>query len=86
MAGLSDDARQDLLRAIGRARLWLQELLDGAEIETIAAREGWTVRHVRLLIRLAFVSPAAVRAIVDGEMPKVTITDLANTLPHKWAA
>jgi hypothetical protein len=44
-------------------------------------------RHIRHLAPLAFVSPPIVEAIANGIAPAdLTVTRLARTLPHGWAA
>ena len=77
-----------LLTAIGKARLWIDDLMEGrvGSIDAIAEREGKGERHIRLLMPLAFVSPRIVGAIVDGTAPAgLTVTALARALPHGWS-
>ena len=54
-------ARDNALAAIGKARLWLEEILAGGTFAEIAKREGKGGRQIRLLLPLAFVPPATVR-------------------------
>lgn len=86
---LDAGARDALLAAIGRARAWVRELLEGEadSFDAIAQREGKGERHIRLLAPLAFVSPRIVAAIIDGTAPGgLTVTGLARALPLAWAA
>jgi len=76
-----------LLKAIGRARGWLDELLNGraTSFDEIALREGLVERHVRFLMPLAFVAPAIIEAIADGTAPAdLTVTRLTKGLPSIW--
>ena len=81
------DARDALLEAIAKARLWIDDLVEGRvhSLAEIAQREGKVERHVRLLAPLAFVSPQLISMFIDGTAPReVTVTDLAVALPYTW--
>jgi len=82
------DLRDALLTAIGRARSWIEELIEGrvSSFAQIAKREGKVERHIRFLAPLALVSPRIVAALIDGSAPAdLTITALAKALPYSWA-
>src|SRR5215211_5623646 len=82
------DLRDALLTAIGRARRWIEELIEDrvSSFAQIAKREGKVERHIRFLAPLALVSPRIVAAIIDGSAPAdLTITALAKALPYSWA-
>ena len=55
-----------------KARLWLNELIDGRVTDTkeIADREGCSDRSIRMTLSLAFLSPSIVQAAVDGTLPQ----------------
>lgn len=56
-----------LLRLIGRARSWWSILLEGKmTIDKLAAQEGVTASWMTRVVRLAFLSPAGVEAILTG--------------------
>jgi hypothetical protein len=80
-----------LLDAIARAYRWSNDLLAGRarSIGEIARREHLTARHVRRVMRLAFLAPRIVEAIVEGRQP-VDLSTLAMTqrieLPPLWSA
>jgi len=86
-------ARVDLplLNATARAHRWSNDLLDGQarSIGEIARREHLTSRHVRRVMRLAFLAPKIVEAIVEGRQP-ADLSTLAMTqrieLPPLWSA
>ncbi|WP_454916996.1 hypothetical protein [Xanthobacter sediminis] len=87
-ARLDPNASQATLTAIGRARRWMADVMDGStSIEDIAARENTGDRNVRRLLPLACLSPNLVRAIADGTAPaNLTVSSLTSALPHDWAA
>jgi hypothetical protein len=80
-----------LLKAVARAHRWFDELSTGQarSLAAIAAREGLAVRYVGRLIRLAFLAPDIVEAIVEGRQP-TTLTAEALTrrieLPLSWGS
>jgi DNA invertase Pin-like site-specific DNA recombinase len=77
-------ARDALLAAIGRARLWVDELTAGGTAAEIAAREGKGERQIRLLLPLAFVPPQMIKKLIDGTELVPTVTDLARNVPLVW--
>jgi site-specific DNA recombinase len=86
-------ARVDLplLKATARAYRWSNDLISGQvrSIGEIAKREHLTSRHVRRVMRLAFLAPRIVEAIATGRQPADLCT-LAMTqrieLPPLWSA
>lgn len=85
---MTAEARDILIKAIARARRWLDEILSGAanSFDEIAAREGLVERHIRFLMPLAFVAPRVIEAIADGAAPAdLTVSRLARGLPNRWA-
>jgi hypothetical protein len=86
-------ARVDLplLKATARAHRWSNDLLEGRarSIGEIARREHLTARHVRRVMRLAFLAPRIVEAIAEGRQP-ADLSTLAMTqrieLPPLWSA
>ena len=69
-----------LLDATARAYRWSNDLLAGRarSIGEIARREHLTARHVRRVMRLAFLAPRIVEAIVEGRQP-ADLSTLAMT-------
>jgi site-specific DNA recombinase len=78
-------ARNTLLAAIGNAHRWMDELLAGNSIAEIASREGKSLRHIRLLAPLAFVSPQTVSDLISGTARIGTVTELAPRVPLLWS-
>ena len=80
-----------LVKAVARAHRWFDELSSGKarSLAALAAREGLSVRYVGRLIRLAFLAPEIVEAIVAGRQP-ATLTAEALTrrieLPLSWSS
>jgi hypothetical protein len=58
-ASIDAATREALLRAVARARGWMDAILAGrvASFDDVAAAEGLAERHVRRLAPLAFLSP-----------------------------
>jgi site-specific DNA recombinase len=93
---LPDDSRPSrvdlpLIKAIARARRWSQDLLSGqvASVAELAKRERLDRRSVRRLLRLGFLSPRIVEAIVEGRQPPdLTVIKLTRRidLPLLWTA
>ncbi len=80
--------QQRLLTTITRSRNWMDELLSGrvADLETIAQRDGLSVRGVRLMLNLAFLSPRLIEAALQDRWPAgITASDLARALPINWS-
>ena len=85
---LNTETRDALLVAIAKARLWIDDLVEGrvGSFSEIAVREGKVERHIRLLAPLAFVSPRIVSEIFDSVAPAdLTVTGLAKRLAFSWA-
>ena len=63
--------------------LQLAEFVDTAEI---AQRFGLSDAHVRRLLRLSYLAPAIVEAIVEGRQPRIlTVKLLLRAIPLDWA-
>jgi hypothetical protein len=76
-----------LLKAVARARVWFDELASGRvhSLAEIARNEGIGKRYVERLSRLAFVTPAIVEAICQGQTTRrAQRRDAAQ--PHRSAA
>jgi DNA invertase Pin-like site-specific DNA recombinase len=88
-AFLDERERDTLLRAIAKARGWVEAVASGQtpSFEAIASREKIAVRHVRRLAPLAFLAPRVIAAIADGVAPSgLTVSALTTALPHSWSA
>ncbi len=91
--GDTTPARVDipLLSATARAYRWSNDLLEGRaqSIGEIARREHVTGRHVRRLMRLAFLAPRIIEAIAEGRQP-ADLSAIAMTQrieqPPLWTA
>jgi site-specific DNA recombinase len=87
--GLKSDPA--LLKAVARAHRWFDDLACGraASLTEIAARAGVTGRYVSRLLRLAFLAPAIVEAILEGRQPADLTAQMLlkrSALPRDWAA
>jgi hypothetical protein len=82
---------QKLLKTVARAYRWADELLSGRapSVGAIARRERVSDRYVWRLIRVGFLAPTIVEAIVDGRQPEdLTASALTQRLdlPALWQA
>jgi hypothetical protein len=94
-AGPSQDARRPirsenraiLVASIARGRRWLDELIADptANTESIAGREGCSVRKVNMTISLAFLAPDLVKAAIDGRLPHGMGVARLCDLPAEWS-
>jgi hypothetical protein len=79
------ERRSALIRAIGRGRLWLQEIVDGREtIESLAARQHCSTRQINMTISLAFLAPTLVTAAVEGRFPRGIGVAALRDAPAEW--
>lgn len=76
-----------LIRAIAQAHEWLDEIRGGVSVSQIAGRYKWSDAMIRQRIKLAFLSPGIVEAILEGRQPgDVRLTGLlTQSLPNDWA-
>jgi len=86
---IASQADPALLKLVARAHRWSDDLLSGRarSVAEIAARERVGARHVRRLLRLAFLAPEIVEAIAAGRQPpELTAEALAKRidLPVLW--
>ena len=76
-----------ILRALGRAWAWGRRLETGeaAPIHDIDKAENLSDRFVGRIMRLAYLSPKVVQAILDGSHPAwLTMRDLLEPFPMDW--
>ena len=84
-------AAPSLAKLVARGRLWWGELYDDPELtcSAIAQREGLTKTYISRVVRLAFLAPEVVKAIIEGTAPAhLTTHDLTvgDPLPADWNA
>jgi hypothetical protein len=84
---IRSENRALLIASIARGRRWLDELITDptANAESIATRDGCSVRKVNMTISLAFLAPDLVKAAIEGRLPHgMGVVRLAD-LPAEWA-
>ena len=81
------ERRAALLKAIGRGRDWLDEIVSGAVqgVEQIAARHNCSVRYVNMTISMAFIAPALVTATIEGRLPRGIGVASLRDAPAEWS-
>jgi DNA invertase Pin-like site-specific DNA recombinase len=76
-----------LVQAIVRAHVWLKQLSDGTydTVESLARAVDLHPKIIRKGIRLAFLSPAATKTILDGQQrATMTLGDLDEAIGLSW--
>ena len=65
---IRSETRATLVASIARGRRWLDELISdpSATTESIAEREGCSIRKINMTISLAFLAPDLVKAAIEG--------------------
>ncbi len=81
------EARTKLLKAIAKARRWLEDIISGraASIEAIAVGEGVSERSARMALSLAFLAPDIVQAAFDATLPRGFGVSRLTDMPASWA-
>jgi DNA invertase Pin-like site-specific DNA recombinase len=84
---IRSESRALLVESIARGRRWLAELLAdaNASAESIARREGCSVRKVNMTISLAFLAPGLVQAAVTGRLPRGLGVACLVDMPAEWS-
>jgi site-specific DNA recombinase len=76
-----------LIQSIVRAHTWMRHLHDGKyeSIEALAEANHLHHKVVRQALRLAFLSPDATSAIIDGRQPSgLSLAQIPKLLPLQW--
>ena len=76
-----------MVKLIARGHRWHRQLFDGthASIADIAKSENINPSFVSRILRLAYLSPTIVEAILDGKYPaRLTMKDLMEPFPMEW--
>jgi site-specific DNA recombinase len=84
---IRSETRATLVASIARGRNWLHELIADAQAtpESIARREGCSVRKVSMTISLAFLAPNLVKAAIEGRLSHgMGVTRLVD-MPAEWS-
>ena len=76
-----------LVQSIVRAHAWMRELSNGthASIESLAKAVKLNPKVIRQALRLAFLAPATMNSILQGEQPAhLSLKRIPFTLPLSW--
>jgi site-specific DNA recombinase len=84
---IRSETRATLVASIARGRRWLNELTSEktASAESIANREGCSVRKVNMTISLAFLAPDLVKAAIGGRLPRGMGVARLCDMPAEWS-
>jgi hypothetical protein len=84
---IRSENRALLVASMARGRRWLDEIVTDphANVESIASREGCSVRKVNMTISLAFLAPDLVKAAIDGRLPHGMGVARLCELPAEWS-
>jgi hypothetical protein len=77
-----------MVKLIVRGFRWQRMLYEGkfTSIEDLSAAEKINPSYVSRVLRLAFLSPKVVQAIIDGKQPAwLTMKDLLRPHPNDWS-
>ncbi len=87
-AGLGTHPSQSLIKVIVKARRWWRILCEGEiNIATLARQEGMTRSYVTRIVRLAFLAPEIVDAILAGTTKAGVDAEMMTTpgiIDHLW--
>lgn len=83
---IRSETRATLVASIARGRHWLNELISdpAATTESIAEREGCSVRKINMTISLTFLAPDLVKAAIEGRLPHGMGLRRLCDLPVEW--
>ncbi len=76
-----------MIKVLARAYHWQRMLLEGthSSIDDLARSEKITPSFVSRVLRLSYLSPKIVEAILDGKHPAhLTLKDLMEPFPLEW--
>ena len=78
---------QALLLTLARARLWMRALRQGEYRDTAEIARGFVLSepHVRRVLRLSFLAPDIIEAVVDGRQSRsLNVRRLLRGIPLAW--
>jgi len=83
---IKQERRASIIQSISRGRTWLNEIVSGnATVESIAARQKCSVRHVNMTVSMAFIAPGLVKAAIEGRLPRgIGVANLREP-PAEWS-
>jgi site-specific DNA recombinase len=84
---IRSETRATLVASIARGRRWLGRLVSdpAPKVESIATREGCSVRKINMTVSLAFLAPDLVKAAIDGRLPRGMGVARLCDLPAEWS-
>ena len=77
-----------LVHAVGRGYQWREQLLSGqsTSVKEFAQEQGVTPRYFMRLLRVSFLAPDILEAILNGTQPAdMTLERFRNAIPLDWS-
>jgi hypothetical protein len=77
----------ELVHALAQAHQWLEQLVSGevSSLRMIAGAVGKSERYVSQRIRVAFLAPDLVEALLEQRAPpELALIELTKDLPYDW--
>ena len=87
-AQIQSQHNEGLVAAMVRAWQWREDLLAGkvSTMKAFAQREGLDRRYVMRVLRLSFLAPDLIDAILNGRQPpEFTLERFRRPIPLEWA-
>jgi hypothetical protein len=78
---------QPFILALARAKTWMRDLRAGKHADTkeIARRFKFSDEHVRRVLRIGYLAPDIIEAIIEGRHPRsMTVKRLLQRVPCDW--
>ncbi len=85
---IQSQPNEALVTALVRACQWKEDLVAGrvSTVKALAQREGVDSSYVRRILRLSFLSPDLIEAILNGwHPPELTLEQFRRPIPMEWA-
>lgn len=81
------ETRALLVASIARGRRWLGQMIadPASDAQSIAIREGCSLRKVNMTISLAFLAPDLVKAAIEGCLPRGMGVARLCDMPAEWS-
>jgi hypothetical protein len=83
----TEASRLAIVKAIARARLWYEQIVDGTaqNVSQLARMHNVSQRYIKKIFRLASLSPESIESILTRpESLPLSLDDLLQDVPINW--